>query len=75
MEVIRTRLTLSEGLSSIKYNGIVHCFKHTVKHEGWTSLYKGIVPTWVENHFLLFIFFYFSKKKKNNNKSFRGKSV
>eukprot|EP01091_Cochliopodium_minus_P005865 TRINITY_DN15759_c0_g1_i1.p1 TRINITY_DN15759_c0_g1~~TRINITY_DN15759_c0_g1_i1.p1 ORF type:complete len:303 (-),score=66.20 TRINITY_DN15759_c0_g1_i1:4-912(-) len=47
LEVIRTRLTLGEGLSSIKYNGIIHCFRHTVQHEGVKSLYKGIVPTWI----------------------------
>ena len=44
LELIRTRLTLGPGMG-IKYTGIVHCFRHTVKAEGFTSLYKGLGPT------------------------------
>lgn len=48
LEVVRTRLTLSEGMSGgIRYKGILHCFQHTVKHESVTALYKGIGPTWL----------------------------
>jgi len=44
--LVRTRLSLSEGLNEgVKYKGILHCGKHTIKSEGITGLYKGITPS------------------------------
>ena len=44
-EVIRTRLRQApQSNGSIKYHGIVHCFKTIVREEGVTALYGGLTP-------------------------------
>jgi hypothetical protein len=47
LDVIRTRLSLSSALltGGIKYNGMLDCTRQMIRHEGWTSLYKGLWPT------------------------------
>lgn len=40
LDVIKTRIMLSEG----KTQGIVKIVKDLVKHEGWGSLWRGVVP-------------------------------
>jgi len=46
LELVRTRLSLAEALSrGVKYNGIIDCFRRTVRNEGFPGLYKGIGPT------------------------------
>jgi len=48
LELIRTRLTLSEGMKQgARFEGIFDCAKKTVQVEGWGALYKGITPTWL----------------------------
>jgi len=48
LDVIRTRLALSESLSlHVKYKGITHCVRHVVQTEGFFGLYKGIGTTWL----------------------------
>jgi len=44
IEVVRTRLTMSNELGGGGYRGIVHCGTETVKIEGWIALYKGLTP-------------------------------
>jgi len=44
LETVRTRLTLGSSMGA-KYNGIVDCFRTTVRTEGIAGLYKGIGPT------------------------------
>ena len=44
IEVVRTRLTLSNELGGGGYRGIWHCAVETVRHEGWAALYKGLSP-------------------------------
>jgi hypothetical protein len=49
LEVIRTRLTLSNSLTTslsnnIKYNGIIHCTSHIFRTEGLKGLFKGLLP-------------------------------
>jgi hypothetical protein len=48
IEVIRTRLSLSESAKSsegVKYKGIISCGKDILKNEGLKGYYKGIVPS------------------------------
>ncbi len=44
LEVIRTRISLSQGFG-VKYRGIIDCFVQTVKKEGYGAMFKGIGPT------------------------------
>jgi hypothetical protein len=47
LETVRTRLSIGEALSGVHYNGIVDCFRTTVRQEGFSALYKGIAPTYL----------------------------
>eukprot|EP00667_Euglena_gracilis_P021641 EG_transcript_23774 len=42
MDVMKTRLMQSQS----QFQGVVHCFTHTVRTEGFLALYKGFLPTW-----------------------------
>jgi solute carrier family 25 (mitochondrial 2-oxodicarboxylate transporter), member 21 len=54
LDVIRTRLSLSEKLSSDQqYKGIIDCYSKTIKKEGFFSLYKGVSPTIVVGTFYI----------------------
>eukprot|EP00475_Leptophrys_vorax_P033861 TRINITY_DN5389_c1_g1_i2.p1 TRINITY_DN5389_c1_g1~~TRINITY_DN5389_c1_g1_i2.p1 ORF type:complete len:261 (-),score=47.30 TRINITY_DN5389_c1_g1_i2:74-856(-) len=50
LEVLRTRLSLSESLNlsgGVKYRGIIHCATHIARTEGLPAFYKGIGPTYI----------------------------
>lgn len=48
LDCVRTRLSLSEGLSQgVQYKGIVDCGVQMARSEGISSLFKGIGPTFV----------------------------
>lgn len=43
LELVRTRLSLaSEFGKNAPYNGIIDCFRRTVRTEGYRGLYKGV---------------------------------
>ena len=44
LELIRTRLAVSPVGS---YTGISHCFAQVLRHEGWRSFYRGMLPSMV----------------------------
>ena len=70
LEVIRTRLSLSEKLSSNqKYKGIIDCYSKIVRKEGFIALYKGLGPTIVVGtpYVGLQMSFYDIYKRMNNN--------
>eukprot|EP01091_Cochliopodium_minus_P008343 TRINITY_DN1873_c0_g1_i1.p1 TRINITY_DN1873_c0_g1~~TRINITY_DN1873_c0_g1_i1.p1 ORF type:complete len:293 (-),score=55.81 TRINITY_DN1873_c0_g1_i1:29-907(-) len=46
LDIIRTRLSLNENLSSNqRYRGVFDCFRKIVSREGFFALYKGLGPT------------------------------
>jgi hypothetical protein len=47
LETVRTRLSIGSALSGVHYNGILDCFRTTIKQEGGGALYKGIMPTYI----------------------------
>ena len=47
LELVRTRLSLGSAMSKMKYDGILDCFRKTIRHEGVGALYKGIGPTYL----------------------------
>ncbi|XP_065170995.1 solute carrier family 25 member 32-like [Atheta coriaria] len=45
LDVIKIRLAVNDGrVKTPGYNGIIDAFKSIVKHEGYSGLYKGVVP-------------------------------
>ena len=42
LDVIKTRLQSQSQSSSLKYNGIVDCFRKSVKEEGYNVLWRGL---------------------------------
>ena len=47
LEFVRTRLSLQESSSKLRYKGVVDCIRKTVSDEGVLALYKGLGPTMV----------------------------
>lgn len=43
-DVIKTRLQVTPPPGVEPYKGIADCFMRTVKNEGFSSLFKGVVP-------------------------------
>jgi Mitochondrial carrier protein len=44
LELIKTRLAVSPAGS---YTGIAHCAGQVLRHEGWRSFYRGMLPSMV----------------------------
>lgn len=42
LDVVKTRLQAQSPSSPLKYSGIVDCFQKSVKHEGYSVLYRGL---------------------------------
>ena len=49
LELIKTRLAVSPAGS---YTGIAHCAAQVLRHEGWRSFYRGMLPSMVRPHLL-----------------------
>ena len=47
--VIKTRLQQQEGRTNLKYKGAVHCATTVMKEEGFTALWRGVLPTMFRN--------------------------
>ena len=45
-DVIKTRLQVgvTNASNSTKRSGIIKCYKNIVKYEGYSSLFKGLIP-------------------------------
>ncbi|XP_071733471.1 mitochondrial arginine transporter BAC2-like [Rutidosis leptorrhynchoides] len=45
VDVVKTRLQAQTGDSSVKYNGIVDCFRKSVRNDGVSVLFRGLGST------------------------------